>query len=180
MELDIPDNIVTKAFPVLGRRKLYSKSTTRLTSVYGIEAEVHSGTFAILKELRKPHLNGAKSILWAEAESGTLADWSGEIDIQTYVKAALLDCLKISPLLQKVSIYREETFSVAQIMGNKKGNKVVTTVFVKDTSNITGVAEVKVPKSIMDDIYQIVDYMADLRNSFNVRFVFGVDTTYEK
>ena len=32
----------------------------------------------------------------------------------------------------------------------------------------------------MDDIYQIVEYMVDLRNSFNVRFVFGVYTTYEK
>ena len=125
-------------------------------------------------------MNRATSLLWTEAETGTLADWSGEIDIQTYVKNALMDCLKISQLLQKLSIHREQTFSVAQIMGNKKGNKVDATVFVKDTSSITGVAEVKVPGSNMDDIYQIVDYMVDLRNSFNVRFVFGVYTTYER
>jgi 3D (Asp-Asp-Asp) domain-containing protein len=177
-----PDNIITKAFPPLGRRQLYSsaKSTTRLESVYGIKAEVHSGTFAILKEFKQDHLTRATSLLWTEAETGTLADWSGEIDIQTYIKNALMDCLKISPLLQKLSIYRERTFSVARIMDNKKGNKVDLTFFVNDTSSITGVAEVKVPGSKMDDIYQIVDYMVDLRNSFNVRFVFGVYTTYEK
>ncbi|KAI8899855.1 hypothetical protein BC833DRAFT_647552 [Globomyces pollinis-pini] len=156
-----------------------SKSTTRLKSIYGIEAEVHSGTFAILKELKQDRLARAKSILWFEAEAGTLTNWSGESDILTYVKHALMDCLKISPLLQKLSIHREQTFSVAQILGNKNGNRVDATVFVKDTSSITGVTEVKVPGSNMDNIYQIVDYMVDLRNSFNVRFVFGVYTTYE-
>jgi len=32
----------------------------------------------------------------------------------------------------------------------------------------------------MNNVYQIVDYMIDLRNSFNVRFVFGILTTYEE
>ncbi|KAJ2999247.1 hypothetical protein HDV02_003341 [Globomyces sp. JEL0801] len=166
MELDIPNNIITKAFPRLGKRQLSrnSKSTTRLKSIYGIEAEVHSGTFAILKELKQDRLARAKSILWFEAEAGTLSNWSGESDILTYVKHALMDCLKISPLLQKLSIHREQTFSVAQILGNKNGNRVDATVFVKDTSSITGVAEI---------------IWLNLRNSFNVRFVFGVYTTYE-
>ena len=176
------NNIITKAFPPLGRRQLNSneKSTTRLESVYGIKAEVYTGTFAILEELKQDRLARATSILWTEADRSklnTLVEWSGEIDIQTYVKNALLDCLEVSPLLQKLSIHREQT--IAQIMG-KKGNKVDATVFVKDSSSITGVAQVKVPGSNMDDIYQIVDYMVDLRNSFNVRFVFGVYTTYKE
>ncbi|KAI3655198.1 hypothetical protein MP638_002672, partial [Amoeboaphelidium occidentale] len=32
----------------------------------------------------------------------------------------------------------------------------------------------------MDKTAQIVDYMIDLRNSYNVRFVFGILTTYEE
>jgi hypothetical protein len=110
----------------------------------------------------------------------TLADWSGEVDIQSYVKSALMDCLNTTLLLQKLSLHREQTFSFAQIMGNKRGNRADATVFVRDTSSITGVVEVKVPGSNLEDIYQIVDYMVDLRNSFNVRYVFGVYTTYEE
>jgi hypothetical protein len=41
-----------------------------------------------------------------------------------------MDCLEVSPLLQKWSIYREQTFSVARIMGNKKGNEVDLTFLV--------------------------------------------------
>jgi hypothetical protein len=177
----IPNNIITKAFPPLGRRQLYSsaKSTTRRQSIYGIIVQVESGTFGILQELRLEHLNKTTSFLWTEAETGTLADWSGEIDIQTYVKYSLMDCLKVCPSLRKLAIHREQTFSFAQIMGNKQGNRTDATVFVRDTSSITGVVEIKVPGSNLEDIYQIVDYMVDLRNSFNVRYVFGVYTTYE-
>jgi len=177
-------DIITKAFPPLGRRQLHSskKSTTRRQSIYGIRAQVESGAFGILQELKLEHLNKGTSLLWLESlrtGRNALADWSGEVDIQSYVKIALLDCLETSPLFRKLSIHREQTFSIAQIMGNKQGNRADATVFVRDTLSITGVVEIKLPGSDLEDIYQVVDYMVDLRNSFNVRYVFGVYTTYE-
>lgn len=185
MGIDIPNNIITKSFPPLGRRQLYSsgKSTTRQQSIYGITVQVEPGTFGILQELKLEHMKKRSSLLWVESlQSGgnTLADWSGEVDIQSYVKNAFIDCLGTTPLLRKLSIHREQTFSFSQIMGNKRGSRADATVFVRDTSSITGVVEIKVPGSNLEDIYQIVDYMVDLRNSFNVRYVFGVYTTYEE
>ena len=179
--INIPNDIITKAFPPLGRRQLYSsgKSTTRQKSIYDITVQVESGTFGILKEL-KPYLNKTTSLLWTEGETGTLADWSGKVDIQTYVKRALMDCFKVCPLLRKLFIHRHQTFSFAQIMDNKRGNSTDTTVFVRDSSSITGAVEIKLPGSNLENIGQIVDYMVDLRNSFNVRYVFGVYTTYEE
>ncbi|EGF82389.1 hypothetical protein BATDEDRAFT_22851 [Batrachochytrium dendrobatidis JAM81] len=178
-------NIVTNAFPPLGRRQLYSsaKSTTRQQSIYGITVQVEIGNFGILQELKLERLNKTGSLLWTEvvlSDRNTLDNWSGEIDIQTYVKNALKDCSRVCPFLKSLDVYREQTFSFAQIMDKKQGNRADAIVFVKDTAFITGVAEVKVPGSNLDDIYQIVDYMVDLRNSFNVRYVFGVYTTYEE
>ena len=174
------NDIVTHKFPPLGKRQLYSsdKSKTRLKSNYEVIPEVSNAEFGILQEFKSEHLKKVGSSLWFEAKTGSLRNWSGEVDIQTYVKNALIDCMDSSPLLEKVDIYREQTFSVAALM--QKGNKVDVTVFVKDTSFITGVAEVKLPGSNLDHFHQIVDYMVDLRNSFNVRFVFGVLTTYEQ
>ena len=140
---------------------------------------MESGTFGILEELKLNHLKRTDSILWTEAGSGNLSDWSGEVDIQAYVKTALIDCLKLSPFLQKLAIHREQAFSFAQIMGNRRGNRADATLFVRDTLSITGVVEVKLPGTNLEEICQIVDYMVDLRNSFNVRYVFGVYTTYE-
>ncbi|KAJ8328240.1 hypothetical protein O5D80_003602 [Batrachochytrium dendrobatidis] len=178
-------NIVTNAFPPLGRRQLYSsaKSTTRRQSIYGITVQVEIGNFGILQELKLERLNKTGSLLWTEvvlSDRNTLDNWSGEIDIQTYVKNALKDCSRVCSFLKSLDVYREQTFSFAQIMDKKQGNRADAIVFVKDTAFITGVAEVKVPGSNLDDIYQIVDYMVDLRNSFNVRYVFGVYTTYEE
>jgi hypothetical protein len=56
---------------------------------------------------------------------------------------------------------------------------VDVTTIVNSTNAIAGVCEVKLPGFDMDSVYQVVDYMVDLRNSFNVRFVFGILTTYE-
>ena len=177
-------DIITRAFPPLGKRQLYSslKSTTRQRSIYSITAQVETGTFGIIQELKLEHLANATSLLWTEAVRANpyaLGNWSGEVDIQAFVKNALTDCLQVSPLLKSLDVYREETFSFAQIMDKKRGNRPDAIVFVKNTSAVTGVVQVKLPGSDMDNIYQIVDYMVDLRNSFNVRYVFGVYTTYE-
>jgi hypothetical protein len=179
MDIYNPNNIITKAFPPLGRRQLYSsgKSKTRQQSIYGITVQVESGNFGILQELKLEHMKKRSSLLWLESlRSGgnTLADWSGEADIQSYVKNAFMDCLDTTPLLRKLLIHREQTFSFAQIMGNKRGNRADATVFVRDSSSITGVMDIKVPGSNLEDIYQIVDYMVDLRNSFNVRCLWSV------
>lgn len=42
------------------------------------------------------------------------------------------------------------------------------------------VCEVKLPGFDMNKCHQIVDYMVDLRNVFDVRFVFGIMTTYDQ
>jgi hypothetical protein len=145
---------------------------------------VESGTFGILQELKSEHLAKATSLFWTEAVRNTpnsLKDWFGEVNIQTYVENALRDCLQVK--LAHFSnrwMSTEKTFSFAQIMGKQGDNRVDAMVFVKDPSSISGLAQVKVPGSKMDDIYQIVDYMVDLRNFCNVRYVFGVYTTYEE
>jgi hypothetical protein len=174
-------HVINKAFPPLGKRCLYSsaKSTTRKKSIYDLNIQRFSGTFGILDAFKLPHLTPRSSLLWTHTEKGSLPNWSNESRIQSHVEQALRDCSKLSPLLQNVSIHSEQTLFFAQIMGKKKGNRADVVIFVEDTSCITGVAEVKVPGSNMDNVYQIVDYMIDLRNSFNVRFVFGVYTTYE-
>ena len=176
-------NIIDNAFPSLGKRQLNSKtkSTTRFKSNYGIVADVVDGTLGILQEFKLPTLSKTTSFLWTEADGTigkTLQNWSGEIDIQTYVKYALIDCFKLTSELKTLNIHREQTFSFASLM--ERGNRADVTVFVNETSSITSVVEVKVPGSKMTDIYQIVDYMCDLRNAFNVRFVFGVFTTYKE
>jgi hypothetical protein len=62
----------------------------------------------------------------------------------------------------------------------KHQDRVDVTTLVNDTKSIAGVCEVKLPGFNMDSVCQIVDYMIDLRNSFNVRFVFGILSTYQK
>ena len=175
-------SILSDAFPPLGERVTScSVSRTRLESAYNIEIRKHDGIFGTINCFCRDMLNKqSRSMLWAEAEEeGKLDRWSGETDIQTFVKYALRDCLKTSRLDSDISIQRETTFSISRIMA-KHGDRADVTTLVTGTNVITGVCEVKLPGFNLDSISQIVDYMVDLRNSFNVRFVFGILTTYEK
>eukprot|EP00835_Amoeboradix_gromovi_P006512 NODE_780_length_4291_cov_0.447758.p1 type:complete len:555 gc:universal NODE_780_length_4291_cov_0.447758:2213-3877(+) len=174
-------SLLTAALPPLGPRVLScSVSKTRAESAYEIQITAKDGSFGILDEFTRDKLNPtASSLLWTEAESGMLKPWSGEADIQAFVRNSLVDCLKLSGLDSRICVHRETTFSISRIMAKHQDRADVTTL-VNDTMSIAGVCEVKLPGFNMDSLYQIVDYMVDLRNSFNVRFVFGVLTTYKK
>ena len=108
---------------------------------------------------------------------GGLENHSCESEIQSTVQRALLDCIDVGDLKSSLGVNQEVCFSAASVLS--MGSRADAIVFVKDTSAITGVAEVKLPGFNFEHIHQIVDYMIDLRNSFNVRYVFGVLTTYE-
>ncbi|KAI3640163.1 hypothetical protein MIR68_001041 [Amoeboaphelidium protococcarum] len=169
------------ALPPLGDREFSStKSTTRAQSVYNFKIIKLDGSFGILDEFKRDKFSRrAFSGLWNEAESGSLGTWSREIDIQTYVRATVIDCLKLSGLFKKLEVKQEVMFSISRIM-SKHQNRVDVTTLVTDTKQVASVCEVKIPGSSMDSLFSVVDYMVDLRNSFNVRYVFGVLTTYEK
>lgn len=159
-----------------------TKQTHRINSNYNVKLRVEDGQLGVLDSMNLAHLDKSKSsILWFTAssnKSGELSPWSVEVDIQEYVKMALVDCIKAANLEESLMIKREETLSVADAVA--KGNRTDLAVFVDATSHIMGVAEVKVPGFDFKNVHQIVDYMIDLRNSFNVRFVFGIMTTYEE
>ncbi|KAI3640006.1 hypothetical protein MIR68_001952 [Amoeboaphelidium protococcarum] len=174
-------SLLSHALPPLGPRELsYSVSKTRVESAYKIQINTKIGSFGILDEFTRDKLSpSASSLLWTEAELGRLKPWSGENSIQRLVQNALMDCLKLTQFEAKVNIHTETTFSISRIMA-KHQDRVDVTSLVNDTKSIAGVCEVKLPGFNLDSLFQIVDYMVDLRNSFNVRFVFGVLTTYEK
>jgi Family of unknown function (DUF5898) len=176
-------NIVANGLPPLGKRSHSSSagSSSRGQSNYGVKIKVLGGKFGILDDFESENLVVHRSVIWDTArgtEDRRLPTWSGEAEIQTHVTTVLQDCSKAAGLAPLITILREETLSIADAMG--KGNRGDTTVIVNDTQMLTGVAEVKLPKFDFRKTFQIVDYMIDLRNSFNVRFVYGILTTYEE
>ncbi|KAI3653694.1 hypothetical protein MP228_001641 [Amoeboaphelidium protococcarum] len=63
---------------------------------------------------------------------------------------------------------------------SKHSHHIDVISLLSDTKQVASICDVKIPGSSMDSLFSVVDYMVDLRNSFNVRFVFGITTTYEK
>ncbi|KAI3656373.1 hypothetical protein MP638_000789 [Amoeboaphelidium occidentale] len=180
-------SLLSHALPPLGPRELsFSVSKTRMESAYSIQIATKVGSFGILDEFTRDKLNPyASSLLWTEAESGRLKPWSGEVDIQALVRNILVDCLELSGLASRIRCTNDNHQSVDHTalypdLLSRSTNRADVTALVNDTMSIAGVCEVKLPGFKMDSLYQIVDYMVDLRNSFNVRFVFGVLTTYKK
>ena len=80
-------------------------------------------------------------------------------------------------MVQSIDIGGGRTVRIGQ---QGKGNRADVTVLVKNTSSIVGVVEVKLPEFDLSSNFQIFDYMVDLRNSFHVRYVYAIMTTYEK
>jgi hypothetical protein len=153
--------------------------------VYGFQVNSIDGTFGLLDEFLLAKLKGIRSRM--ESISRLLTslpynhprDWKGKAKIQKLVSLLIDDCVEIAGFEKLIQMDDETTLSFSRIMAKHQYRTDFTTI-VNDTDCITGVIEVKLPGFDMDRIIQLVDYMIDLRNSFNVRFVFGLLTTYEK
>jgi hypothetical protein len=174
--------LCSHAFPPLGRRQFSSsKSATRKESIYNVDIQIHNGEFGVLDDYTLDHLKGEEnSNIWTLASNGGhLDNWIGEADIQGYVELALKDIIKGAQLKDRTYIAKEHTFSISRMVGKHQDRVDVTTI-VNDTMSVVGVCEVKLPGVKMDVAAQVVDYMLDLRNSFSVRYVFGLLTTYEE
>jgi hypothetical protein len=173
--------LLQKGIPKLCRRNRgNSKSTARNKSVYDLQIITKPGNFGVLDHVKRDKLRkDAVSSLYADEEKGAFRSWCTKAGVQRHVQTALLDCLALSYLDSKLEITLETTYSISRINSTHQ-HRLDATVIVNETCSITGVCEVKLPDFDMDLLYQIVDYMVDLRNSFNVRFVFGILTTYEK
>ncbi|KAI3648004.1 hypothetical protein MP228_008225 [Amoeboaphelidium protococcarum] len=173
--------LVLHALPPLGHRwTCDTQSATRTQSAYSIDIVLQIGEFGILHEFKRDKLNrDAVSLLWGEAKSSQLRPWSGQRAIQAYLRAAVIDCLELSGLDSTLDVDYETTFSISRIM-SKHSHHVDVVSLLSGNNNIASVCEVKIPGSSMDSLFSIVDYMVDLRNSFNVRYVFGITTSYEK
>ncbi|KAI3662133.1 hypothetical protein MP638_002119 [Amoeboaphelidium occidentale] len=177
-------SVVVNGFPLLGQRQLStSKSVTRTRSVYNVQITATQAEFGILDDLKLNKLNASTiSNLWntvSQRSDKTLGPWSGEDGIQKFVYDALRDSLAVAGLIDDLNVHTETTFSISRIMA-KHEDRVDVTALVNNTKSIAGVCEVKLPGFNMDKIVQTVDYMIDLRNYFNVRFVFGILSTYNK
>ncbi|KAI3639231.1 hypothetical protein MIR68_002761 [Amoeboaphelidium protococcarum] len=174
-------SLAVYALPPLGDRwACDTQSATRTQSVYSIDIVSKIGEFGILHEFKRDKLNrDAVSLLWGEAKSSQLRPWSGQRAIQAYLRATVIDCLELSGLDSILDVDYETTFSISRIM-SKHSHHVDVVSLLSGNNNIASICEVKIPGSSMDSLFSVVDYMVDLRNSFNVRFVFGITTTYEK
>lgn len=175
------EGILFNGFPPPGRLILreLSERSTKSESNFGVKITSKRGTFGILEEFKLNNLTPTSSLLWMEAmrNEGGLENYSCESEIQNYVKRALTDCIDIGGFRPSFGVYLEVCCSPAAVMA--RGKRVCTNFFLKDTLAKTGVVEVKLPGFDFDHINQIVDSMIDLRNSANVRYVFGVLTTYK-
>eukprot|EP00835_Amoeboradix_gromovi_P006706 NODE_854_length_3699_cov_0.222500.p1 type:complete len:586 gc:universal NODE_854_length_3699_cov_0.222500:316-2073(+) len=174
----------TPAFPKLGIRVMDSTGKTNINSevYYGVKITAVDSAIGILDEFKLECLQNIAPGLWGLVQNHQreeqLLSWNNEQGIQTYAILALNDCLQYAGLRSSLTLLRENSLSVNQIMGRARRSD--SAILVKDTSAIVGVMEVKIPGYNMDNIDQTVDYMVALRNSFNVRYVFGILTTYEK
>lgn len=175
------EGILFNGFPPPGRLILreLSERSPKSESNFGVKITSKRGTFGILEEFKLNNLTPTSSLLWMEAmrNEGGLENYSCESEIQNYVKRALTDCIDIGGFRPSFGVYLEVCCSPAAVMA--RGKRVCTNFFLKDTLAKTGVVEVKLPGFDFDHINQIVDSMIDLRNSANVRYVFGVLTTYK-
>jgi hypothetical protein len=142
---------------------------------------MHDGEFGVLDDYSLDHLKHEEgSRIWAKAvRRGHLGYWIGEAAIKRWVEVALDDIILDAELYDQIYIGEEHTFSITRAVGKHQDTVDITTIFNASFS-VVGVCEVELPGFEMDSAARIVDYMLDLRNSYSVRYVFGLLTTYEE
>lgn len=175
---------VAKAFPKLGVGSVHDKQDlTRAHSIYSVKITTKQAEFGILDEFKLEKLKvSERSLLWLKEEregDNTLGEYYGENKINYLVYDAINDVLCVAGLINEVYALTDVPVSIFRIMEGNQDRVGPHGIYRKGTK-IAGVCLVELPGSNMDNIGQAVDHMLDLRNSFNLRFVFGILSTYEE
>ena len=117
-----------------------------------------------------------------EIEKETLGEWSGEIDIQTFVTLVMNDAVALAKGVDSkwdLSIYRECQLSMTEHLRPD-------VVVFRSRGVVVGVCEVKKPSRRGGDLdneslrNQISNYMLRLKHSHGLKAVFGITTTYNE
>ncbi|ELR15689.1 uncharacterized protein ACA1_378070 [Acanthamoeba castellanii str. Neff] len=165
---------VDRGLPPLGQRQASTSEASVSNDHDGailIEQQVHPTVKDL--SLREPT---AASAIWTTFDTGLLAQWSTEADVQSRVVQVMADAICLAGL-------PSGTIRLATELGLTRLRPDIWVL--KSASGVpVGVIEVKRPSpAIMDHRRvhgQIFDYMRCVKTLFGVKHVLGIVTTYTK
>eukprot|EP00834_Sanchytrium_tribonematis_P004819 NODE_258_length_11607_cov_1.052659.p3 type:complete len:557 gc:universal NODE_258_length_11607_cov_1.052659:994-2664(+) len=170
----LPQMLLMDALPPLTINNLSTTKPKSKSSYANIFFKIQLSDFKILYQYEKHNLH---DIIW---------NWDqlychSAIDLTTIVFDVMKACIKMGNLDHVLQLRLGQYFPASSLYSNYQ--KPVDICIQKRISlEIIGVCDVKIPhpKKSLNDLthYEILDYMIDLRNSYHVRFPYGIFTTY--